>query len=60
MDILLNLLEVLWCVIKLTAIALSVPLTLQLLYRYCGAYYVLLREEKKRAKISANEKERTR
>lgn len=34
------------CWIKLALLWLSVPVSLSLLYRYCGAYYVLERAER--------------
>jgi hypothetical protein len=50
MEIWQGILDFVFCWIKLALLALSVPVGMSLLYRYCGAYYVLQREEKKRQK----------
>ncbi len=47
MEIWQGVLDFVLCWLKLAAIATSVPLTLTLLYRYCGAPYVLERKERK-------------
>lgn len=56
MEIWQGILDFVFCWIKLTAIGLSVPLGLSLLYRYCGAYYVLEREQRKMGRKRNNEK----
>ena len=50
MEVWQGILDFVFCWIKLALLALSVPVGMSLLYRYCGAYYVLQREEKKRQK----------
>lgn len=50
MDVWTYVIDFVLCWLKLVAIAASVPLGLMLLHRYCGAPYVLEREERKRAK----------
>ena len=50
MDVWTYIIDFVLCWLKLAAIAASVPLSFMLLYRYCGAPYVLERKERKRAK----------
>ena len=55
MEIWQGIIDFVLCWIKLALLWLSVPVGLSLLYRYCGAYYVLQREEKKQARRKAKE-----
>ena len=50
MEIWQGIIDFVLCWIKLALLALSVPVGMSLLYRYCGAYYVLQRKEKKSQK----------
>lgn len=50
MDVWQGIIDFVLCWIKLVLLWLRVPLSLTLMHRYCGAPYVLEREERKKAK----------
>lgn len=56
MDIWQWIVDFVLCWIKLVLLWLSVPLSLTLMHRYCGAPYVLEREERKKAKKNEKSK----
>ncbi|MBQ8806666.1 MAG: hypothetical protein IJZ68_09515 [Bacteroidaceae bacterium] len=55
MEIWQGIVDFVLCWLKLAALWWSVPVGFSLLYRYCGAPYVLEREERKRARRAAKE-----